>query len=118
MAVNSADAGAPYPRRQQLLRKAVAMTNYIQAWQCIGCGKIEAPQPCIGVCRDRKILMVAKEDYEKACAGRDQSRALVASAIALLQRIVHSTPRDGQWERSYRALQDQARDAIARREAR
>lgn len=92
------------------------MKDYIQAWQCIGCGRIEAPQPCIGVCRDRKILMVAKEDYESACAERDRSRALVADAIGMLQRVVHSTPRDGQWERSYRALQDQAREAIVRLE--
>ena len=34
------------------------MGDYIQAWQCIGCGKIEAPQTCVGVCRDRKILLV------------------------------------------------------------
>jgi hypothetical protein len=94
----------------------MATTDYIQAWQCIGCGRIEAPQPCIGVCRDRKILMVAKEEYESVCSERDQSRALVASAIAMLQRVARSTPRDGQWERSYRALQDQARDAIARLE--
>ena len=23
--------------------------HYVAAWQCIGCGKIEAPQTCIGV---------------------------------------------------------------------
>jgi hypothetical protein len=34
------------------------MGDYIQAWQCIGCGRIEAPQTCVGVCRDRKILRV------------------------------------------------------------
>jgi len=27
-------------------------------WQCIGCGKIEGPQACIGVCQDRKVEMV------------------------------------------------------------
>lgn len=27
--------------------------GYITAWQCIGGDKIEAPQPCIGVCRHR-----------------------------------------------------------------
>ena len=36
------------------------MAEYIQAWQCIGCGKIEAPQLCIGVCRDRKVLFIGK----------------------------------------------------------
>jgi len=31
---------------------AAAGVARLNAWQCIGCGKIEAPQNCIGVCRD------------------------------------------------------------------
>jgi len=88
------------------------MTDYIQAWQCIGCGKIEAPQPCIGVCRDRKILMIAKDEHERVVAELERARALVQAAVDILGRVVHSTPREGQWERSYRALQDQARAGI------
>ena len=93
------------------------MTDYIQAWQCIGCGRIEAPQTCLGVCRDRKILMVAKDDHDRLAAELAQARAQVESAIAMLSRVVHSTPRGDQWERSYRALQEQAREAIAKIEA-
>ena len=93
------------------------MTDYIQAWQCIGCGKIEAPQPCIGVCRDRKILMVAKDDHERVAEQLAQARARVRTAIDMLGRVAHSTPHEGQWERSYRALQEQARTAIAKLEA-
>jgi len=91
-----------------------AMTDYIQAWQCIGCGKIEAPQPCIGVCRDRKILMVAMDEHERVIAELERARALVQGAVDMLGRVAHSTPREGQWERSYRALQDQAREGIAK----
>jgi hypothetical protein len=93
------------------------MTDYIQAWQCIGCGKIEAPQPCIGVCRDRKILMVAKDEHERVVERLAQAQRLVQTAIAMLGRVAHSTPREGQWERSYHALQEQAREAIAKLEA-
>ena len=93
------------------------MTDYIQAWQCVGCGKIEAPQPCIGVCRDRKILMVAREDHERVLADLVQAQERVHAAIAMLSRIAHSTPHEGQWERSYRAVQAQARDTIAKLEA-
>ena len=93
------------------------MTDYIQAWQCIGCGKIEAPQPCIGVCRDRKILMVSKDQHEAAVAELARTRALVQLATDVLGRVAHSTPREGQWERSYRALQEQARAAIVKLEA-
>ena len=90
------------------------MTDFIQAWQCVGCGRIEAPQTCLGVCRDRKILMVAKDDHDRVAADLEGTRRRVAIALAVLARIVHSTPREGHWEHSYRALQAQARDAIAR----
>lgn len=30
----------------------------LTAWRCIGCGKLDAPQPCIGVCKDRKVELV------------------------------------------------------------
>jgi hypothetical protein len=90
------------------------MTDYIQAWQCIGCGKIEAPQPCIGVCRDRKILMVARDEHERVVEELARARALVRAAVDMLGRFAHSTPREGQWERSYRALQEQARAAIVK----
>ena len=88
------------------------MTDYIQAWQCIGCGKIEAPQPCIGVCQDRKILMVGKDDHERVLdAVRDLQRQ-VHSAHALLSQLAWSVPREGQWEQSWRALQARARELL------
>jgi len=90
------------------------MTEYILAWQCVGCGKIEAPQPCIGVCRDRKILMVAKDEHERVVEELARTRSLVQMAVDMLGRVAHSTPREGQWERSYRALQEQARAAIVK----
>ena len=34
------------------------MNDYAKAWQCIGCGRIEAPQPCLGICEDRKVEFV------------------------------------------------------------
>jgi hypothetical protein len=89
------------------------MTDWIQAWQCIGCGKIEAPQPCIGVCRDRKILMVGKEAHERALAEITALHAQLAHARAMLQRFVLATPHEGQWERSWLALQAELREALA-----
>ena len=44
------------------------MTDYLQAWQCIGCGKLEAPQTCIGVCRDKKVFLVGKDEHDAALA--------------------------------------------------
>ncbi|MDD5249804.1 MAG: hypothetical protein PHY45_12500 [Rhodocyclaceae bacterium] len=82
----------------------------IKAWQCIGCGKIEAPQTCVGVCRDRRVEFVYASEHEEALAlQRQQSKALEA----LARQLAYTTPRDGEWERSFRALQHQARQALA-----
>ena len=34
------------------------MIEYMKAWQCIGCGKLDGPQDCIGICQDRKVELV------------------------------------------------------------
>jgi hypothetical protein len=74
----------------------------IAAWQCIGCGRIEGAQPCIGICQDRKAEFVAAADYDRLAAEAAALRK-VAREIATI------TPRQGEWERSYRALQARAR---------
>lgn len=90
-----------------------AEAGYVQAWQCIGCGRIEAPQPCIGVCRDRKVLLAGKEEHEAALAEIQRLRTALASASAQLLRFGTATPHAGQWENSYRALQVQVREVLA-----
>jgi hypothetical protein len=87
----------------------VIMSERIQAWQCIGCGRLEAPQNCIGVCQDRKVELVDAAVYD------DLHRRLLAQQEtcgrlrALVRQLAWSTPRPDAWERSYRALQDRAR---------
>lgn len=88
------------------------MAEYIQAWQCIGCGKIEAPQPCIGVCRDQKVFFIGKAEHEAALAEIARLRAQLQSAASHLQRFGLAAPRPGQWETAYAALRDEARALI------
>ncbi len=42
----------------------------------------------------------------------DRLWQLAQAMEALLQLLAHSTPRDGQWETSYRSLQARARDLL------
>ena len=85
------------------------MGDYIKAWQCIGCGKIEAPQTCIGVCRDRKVLLVGMDVHQQALDEIQRLYGEQEQLRAVLAKLAHTTPRDGQWEASWRALQEQAR---------
>ncbi len=84
-------------------------TGRLKAWQCIGCGKIEAPQNCIGVCEDRAIEFVYAGEDDKAIGELQFARQYISAVNALVRQIANVTPRAGEWERSYRALQGEAR---------
>jgi hypothetical protein len=90
------------------------MTEYVKAWQCVGCGMIEAPQTCIGVCEYRRTEFVYAFEHEQAIAQATAGARRRADALeALVRQLALTTPREGEWERSYRALQDQARRALS-----
>ena len=40
------------------------MAETIKAWQCIGCGRVEADAQCLGICEDRPVRLVSAADYE------------------------------------------------------
>ena len=88
------------------------MSEPIPAWQCIGCGRIEAPQTCIGVCQDRKIHLVSATDYRESLDQIQQLLVQIDAMQGLLNRLAHSTPREGQWEASWLAAQSEARSVL------
>ena len=89
------------------------MNDYVKAWQCIGCGKIEAPQTCIGVCQDRKVQFVYASDHEAVLARAARAERHASVLEAALRRLACTTPRKGEWERSFVALQAHARALLA-----
>jgi len=56
----------------------------LTVWQCIGCGKIEGPQPCIGVCEDYKVELVYASVYDKAI----EQVAIIQRRAEALETIV------------------------------
>ena len=88
------------------------MDGRIQAWQCIGCGRVEAPQNCIGVCQDRRIELVDARRFDELQRALDAERVESGRLLALVQQLAWSKPRPDAWERSYKALQEQARALV------
>jgi len=95
----------------------VPNVEHVKVWQCIGCGKIEAPQPCIGVCDDRRVELVYADEHDRAisqltekCRNAESNSSSLAS---FLRYFTCTTPRTGEWEKSYRALQTQARQLLS-----
>ena len=84
---------------------ASRVAERILGWRCIGCGKVDAPRPCVGVCQDRKVELVDAADYDALLA---RTRELEA-ALALIARI---TPRADALAASWQALQERARKLL------
>jgi hypothetical protein len=78
------------------------MVDTLKVWECIGCGRIDHPQPCVGICQDRRAEYVRASDYSKA-------EARIAALESVLRRIAFTTPRAGECERTWLALQRDAR---------
>jgi hypothetical protein len=74
----------------------------LKVWQCIGCGRIDDPQPCVGVCRDRKVEYVLAAEHDAA----------VKALADVVRTIATTTPRDGAAVRHWKALQARARRAL------
>jgi hypothetical protein len=88
------------------------MAERITAWQCIGCGRIEAPQQCIGICRDRKVDFVDAADHDALLENLKEMRRRTEALASIVRQIAVTTPRAGQCERTWRALQQRARQAL------
>ena len=84
----------------------------IKAWECVGCGRVEAPQPCLGICQDRAIELVPEEAYRWVRDECDRLREDNAALRELVLRLANTNPRDEQWEAGYKALQARARDLL------
>ena len=69
------------------------MTEHVTAWQCIGCGRIDGPQTCIGICRDRKVDFVFASDNDEVLAQLALARRQANALTALVRQLANTTPR-------------------------
>ena len=78
------------------------MLDTIEAWECVGCGRLQADRPCIGVCTDRRVELVSAADYAELAWRAEQ----MAATLALIARI---TPKPAALAQSWAALQARAK---------
>jgi len=81
------------------------MTARTEAWQCMGCGRLESQQTCIGVCQDRKVEVVSAADYDIALAELASVRRELGALRLFVRQLALVSPRGSEWERNYKALQ-------------
>jgi len=96
----------------------VSPAETVIVWRCQDCGGVDAPQPCIDVCIWGPADWVDVASYESQRSRAAVDREVEQSLAGLLRRFAFATPRAGQWERSWRAFQSQARIALQSRGSR
>ncbi len=69
------------------------MGERITAWQCIGCGRIEGAQPCVGICQDRRTDFVYASDHDAVLAQLALERARAEALAVLVRQLAYTTPR-------------------------
>ena len=79
----------------------------ITAWQCIGCGRLDSDAQCLGICQDRKVVVVSVADYDAACREIDELRLFI-------RQLANVSPRGANWELNYRALRERAQHLLSR----
>jgi hypothetical protein len=119
---SAVDLDAARSRALELARlpaaPAATEPDVVQAWGCPDCGRIDAPQPCLGVCVRRPVLM-ADASEQRVLAARATQAAEFEQALASLARLVaHVTPRAGAERRTWAALAARARSALSAEPAR
>jgi hypothetical protein len=87
--------------------------DIVTVWQCVGCGRIEAPQPCVGVCQDRLARFVAATDHEEALGRLQAARQKAAALKGLMHWLTLTSPREGQWKTCYTTFQAEARRLLS-----
>jgi hypothetical protein len=89
--------------------------EFATTWWCAGCGGIDAPQPCLGICVWRSVEWVNRIRYLEERAGALVERDTEQHLRGLVRRVASVTPRAGQWERGWRALEAQAGETFRAR---
>ena len=88
------------------------MIDTIKAWQCIGCGTIEARETCIGVCEYRKAEFVHAGQHARALVDLERARHDLGLLQAFVRQLARTTPHDDAFKTSYLALQRKARTLV------
>ena len=86
--------------------------EHVTTWWCAECGGIDAPQPCLGICIWRPSYWVNRTRYDAARSRAAGERDVERGLVRLLRRVAFVTPREGHWERNWRALHADAREAL------
>jgi hypothetical protein len=93
------------------------MSDRLSALFCVGCGRVDVPEPCVGACDERMLDLILAKEYDAARTQTDAATRKAARLRELLIRLVSELPEPGapqpdDWEERIRMLRTQARSVL------
>jgi hypothetical protein len=86
----------------------------IEAWGCPRCGRIDAPQPCLGICIRRPGTVADAREYRELAPRAERAAAADQALSGLARLILAVTPRPGREDATIAAVRARARHALDR----
>ena len=93
-------------RARATLRVAVTIEpgDVVTTWKCESCGRIEAPQPCIGVCIRPETPMVTASEHAEVLEEAAAARRELEWWAPPVRQLAWTTPRPGRGEDAAQAV--------------
>lgn len=88
-----------------------AAADELTTWACDSCGRIEAPQPCIGVCVRPTVAFVPASVHHETLADARELAATLDRLAVPLRQLAWTTPRD--WDATASAIEQVIEAALA-----
>jgi len=77
-------------------------------WQCLTCGLVEAPQPCLGVCIRRSGEFLNADRHVELEARLVAVQCQTSKLRVLIRQFASVTPHVGQWQKASRFFEERA----------
>jgi hypothetical protein len=87
---------------------AAGTAERFRAWLCTGCGRVEAPQACLGVCLRHPEEVVRADRHAEAVSRAADADNDARALRGLVRRLAFTTPRKGHGAETVVALREAA----------
>ena len=86
----------------------------IEGWGCPRCGRVDAPQPCLGICVRRPGMVADVAEYREYAAQAERTAEVDRTLSAFAHVVGGVHPRPGREQQTVESLKARARALLAR----
>lgn len=88
--------------------------DVIEGWGCPRCGRVDAPQPCLGICIRRPGLVADVAEYREYAAQAERAADTDRSLSTFVHLVAGLHPRPGHEQQTAETLRSRARELLER----